>query len=152
MSTTETRLDVPRWLPPVAIGLVLAGLAVSGYLTYEHFTASTTLACPNTGTLNCAKVTSSQQSKLFGIPVAVLGLGYFIAVLAPVLPVAWRSADSRLRMGRLVAAGVGVCFVLYLIYAELFLVNAICVWCTVVHILTFVLFGVIAFGTAVTAR
>jgi uncharacterized membrane protein len=142
----------PRWLPWVSVALVVAGLGVATYLTIEHFTASTTLACPDTGTINCQKVTTSAQSKLVGIPVAVLGLAYFLGMLPLVLPAAWRSDDRRLRMGRLVAAGLGVLFALYLIYAELFVINAICLWCTVVHVLAFALFTVVALGTALTAR
>jgi uncharacterized membrane protein len=34
--------------------------------------------------------------------------------------------------------------VFYLVWAELFRINAICLWCTVVHALTLVLFAVIA--------
>lgn len=145
----------PGWLPLTTMALAAAGLAVSVYLTYEHFTASTTLSCPNTGALNCEKVTSSAQSKLFGAPVAVLGLLYFVLMILAVTPWAWAVTDRRLRglatLVRLGGAGGGVCFVLYLVYAELFIINSICLWCTAVHVLTIALFGVIAVGTALTA-
>jgi len=42
--------------------------------------------------------------------------------------------------GRLALAVSGVCFVLYLLAAELFSIKAICLWCTGVHITTFLLF------------
>jgi uncharacterized membrane protein len=38
--------------------------------------------------------------------------------------------------------------VLYLIYTELFTLNAICLFCTIVHVITFLLFGLIMFGFA----
>ena len=38
---------------------------------------------------------------------------------------------------------VGVLFVFYLVWAELFQIDAICLWCTVVHALTLVLFGLV---------
>jgi uncharacterized membrane protein len=38
-------------------------------------------------------------------------------------------------------AGIG--FVLWLVYAELVLVGAICIWCTVAHVLAFALFVVV---------
>jgi uncharacterized membrane protein len=145
-------MPTPRWLPWVTVALVVAGLGVSVYLTIEHFTASTTLACPDTGTINCQKVTTSAQSKFLGIPVAVLGTAYFLGMLPLVLPAAWRSGDRRLRLVRLGASALGVLFALYLIYAELFVIDAICLWCTVVHVLTFALFTVVALGTALTAR
>jgi uncharacterized membrane protein len=43
---------------------------------------------------------------------------------------------------------VGMVFVLYLIYTELFTLNAICLWCTSVHVITFLLFGLIVFSVA----
>jgi uncharacterized membrane protein len=39
-------------------------------------------------------------------------------------------------------------FVLYLIYTELFTLDAICLWCTTVHVITFLLFGLIVFSAA----
>jgi uncharacterized membrane protein len=47
-----------------------------------------------------------------------------------------------------VASVVGVLFALYLIWAELFRVDAICLWCTVAHLLAFVLMAVVLLGTA----
>jgi uncharacterized membrane protein len=37
---------------------------------------------------------------------------------------------------------------LYLIYAELFMLNAICLCCIAVHVLAPALFAVVGFGTA----
>ncbi|WP_238175057.1 vitamin K epoxide reductase family protein [Kribbella pratensis] len=146
-SSTETAQHPSRtslgWIPWATLVVSVAGLAVAAYLTYEHFTAGTTLACPDTGVVNCAKVTSSQYSKVFGIPVALLGLAFFAGMTALSVPPMWRTSSpwpSRLRL-----AGVltGVVFVCYLIWAELFQINAICLWCTVVHALTLVLFALV---------
>jgi uncharacterized membrane protein len=131
------------WIPWTTLVLSIAGLAVASYLTYEHFTAGTTLACPNTGVVNCAKVTSSQYSKVFGIPVAVLGLAFFVGMTALSLPPMWRTASPWPSRLRLTAVVVGVVFVCYLIWAELFQIDAICLWCTVVHALTLVLFALV---------
>jgi uncharacterized membrane protein len=77
------------WLPWSTLLLAIAGVAVAAYLTYEHFTAGSTLACPDTGAVSCAKVTTSQYSELLGIPVAVLGVGFFVARTALCLPFSW---------------------------------------------------------------
>jgi uncharacterized membrane protein len=139
---------VPRWLAPTTVVLAVAGLAVSAYLTIEHYTASTTLACPETSVVNCQKVTTSAQSAVLGIPVALLGLLFFVAILPACLPPAWRMNQPAVRWGRLLFALVGIGFVVYLVYAELFILNAICLWCTVVHVVTVALFAAIAVGTA----
>jgi uncharacterized membrane protein len=47
-------------------------------------------------------------------------------------------------MVRLVLAVAGVLFVLWLVFAELFVIRAICLWCSVMHVLTFALFVLIA--------
>jgi uncharacterized membrane protein len=48
-----------------------------------------------------------------------------------------------LRWARLGSLIVGVVFVLYLIYTELFILDAICLWCTSIHIITFLLFALV---------
>lgn len=136
------------WLPWATLVVSVAGLAVAAYLTYEHFTAGTTLACPNTGVVNCAKVTSSKYSELAGIPVALLGLGFFAAMTVLSLPPMWRTPSPWPGRLRLAAVLVGVVFVCYLIWAELFQINAICLWCTVVHALTIILFGLVVIRVA----
>ena len=138
----------PAWLVISSLALSVTGLFVAGYLTYEHFTASTTLACSDSGIINCLKVTTSAQSKLFGIPVAVLGVLFFVAMIPLCLPAAWRSPNPLVRRVRLAGVTVGIVFVFYLVYAELFVIDNICLWCTAVHVVTVALFAVVAFGTA----
>jgi uncharacterized membrane protein len=139
---------VPRWLPIASLALVVIGLALSAYLTYEHYTASATLACSDNGVVNCLQVTTSAQSKVFGIPVALLGLVYFVAMLPVCLPAAWRSRSPWLRNGRIAAGIVGIGFVFYLLYSELFTIGKICLYCTGVHVVTVALFAVLLFGQA----
>jgi uncharacterized membrane protein len=143
---------VPGWLPVATVLLAAAGLAVAGYLTIEHYTGSANLACPDTGVINCRKVTTSARSAVFGIPVAPLGLAYFAVMLAGGLPAAWRDGRRAIRYGRLAVAFGGVAFVGYLVYAELFILDAVCLWCTAVHALALAIFAVVAFGTALTAQ
>jgi uncharacterized membrane protein len=136
-----------------AFVLCLGGLVAAGYLTYEHFTGSTTLACSDTGAVNCLKVTTSAYSKVLGVPVALLGLIFFVVMTALCSPQGWVLSQVRPVVGRLriVAAGVGVVSVFYLVWAELFRIDAICLWCTGVHVITVVLFGVLVFASASTS-
>ena len=147
-SRPTSRPHVPTWLPITSLILAVAGLGASIYLTYEHFTQNSTLACAANSVINCAAVTTSAQSKVFGIPVAVLGLVFFVAIIPACLPAAWRINTRWMRWGRIAAVTVGIGFVFYLVSAELFEIRKICEWCTGVHILTIALFGVVLFGTA----
>ena len=137
---------VPAWLPKAALAICALGFLVSIYLTIEAFTGGTTLACPEGETLNCAKVTSSEWSKLFGVPVAPLGLVFFAGMAWLCRPVLFRRPGRRWDRLRLTGVGVGLAMVLYLVWAELFKIQAICLWCTVVHVATFALFVVLLFG------
>jgi len=138
----------PLWFQLTTWILSLGGLGVSIYLTIAHFNTSVTLACPATSTVNCEKVTTSPQSYAFGIPVAVLGLAFYIFLAVVNSPWAWRITWPPLRWARVGSMVVGILFVLYLLYAELFSIGAICLWCTSVHVITFALFVLIVFGAA----
>lgn len=136
----------PAWLVPVSLGLSVVGLLVSAYLTFEHFTANATLACSIGGIVDCAKVTTSPWSTFLGIPVAPLGLAFFVVTLALCLPRVWRRPERWLDGARLAWLTVGLGMVLYLVWAELYKINAICLWCTVVHVATFLLWIAVLFG------
>jgi len=99
--------------------------------------------------VNCTKVTTSPQSYVFGIPVAVLGLAFYVFAVAAMSPWAWRTARREVHLLRMVSLVAGIGFVLYLIYAELFIIGAICLYCTSVHVITFVLFALTASAAAV---
>ena len=158
MATDEYAWDEqpawPRWPWLSGVALSVLGLGVSAYLTYEHYTGSTSLTCPAGsahGIVNCLKVTTSTWSMWYGIPVAVLGLVYFVVMLGLQSPWAWRSSHPALRIGRIVWCVVGLGSALRLIYYELYRIDAICEWCTSVHAITFLIFVATLFGTVSTA-
>ncbi len=129
--------SAPAW---AAFGLAALGTLVSAYLTFEHFTDSETLACSGSGTVNCLKVTTSEWSVVAGVPVAVAGLGFFLAMMLLCAPA--RFAEP-LGLLRLVGAVIGIVAALWLIYVELFKVDAICLWCTGVHVITLLLLAAV---------
>lgn len=106
----------------VAIALALVGVAIAAYLTYVHY-AGIDPVC--TGDGGCEKVQSSQWSQLIGIPVALLGLLGYLAILGALL--LWDGESGRLAV--LTAAWLGLAFSVYLQYRALVTVRAECVWC-----------------------
>lgn len=132
--------DAQSWAARLSLPLALAGLGVSTYLTWEHYSAGTTLSCPDTGVVNCLKVTTSAQSMIAGVPVALLGAIYFVGMSVLCLPRVWRSRRAMVQWLRLGGAVAGIGMVLYLVAVELLVVRAICLWCTAVHVLAFGLF------------
>jgi uncharacterized membrane protein len=141
---------VPRWLWLTTWILSVIGLADSTYLTIAHFTSSSVLACSDKGVINCGLVTTSPESELFGIfPVAVLGLAFYVFLAGVNSPWAWRARWPVIGWARVGSMIVGIVFVLYLVYTELFTLHGvICLYCTYVHIITFGLFGLTMFAAA----
>jgi uncharacterized membrane protein len=138
------------WLRWTTFALALVGLGVSIYLTYAHYTESALAGCTETtGVVNCGKVTTSEQSVVFGIPVAVLGLAFYVFMVAIMSPWAWKARRREVGLVRLASLVVGIGFVLYLIYAELFDIGSICLYCTSVHVITFFLFVLTGLAAAI---
>ena len=102
--------------------LALVGLAIAGYLTWVHYAGLEPVCVGGGG--GCEKVQSSKWAELAGIPVAVLGLGGYAAILATLaLPEdLGRSAAAFLAL-------VGLGFSAWLTYVELAKIDAICQWC-----------------------
>ena len=106
----------------IAAALVaLAGIAVAGYLTWAHFADSPVVCVAGGG---CETVQESDYAEVAGVPVALLGLIAYVVVLALV---AWDSPTARL--GAAMLALVGLLFGMYLLALQLFVIDAICVWC-----------------------
>jgi uncharacterized membrane protein len=123
------------------LALAVIGLGLSAYLTYAHFNSSVVLSCPDHGAINCEKVTTSGQSEIFGhIPVALTGLIYYVGMLALVTPWAWRARNPWIARLRLAGAIGGIGMVGYLVFVEAVQLKAICLYCTGVHAITFLLF------------
>ena len=146
VKAADDRFSVPAWVQWTSLGLSLAGLLVSIYLTIAHYTTTAILDCSAKGFVDCAKVTSSSQSMVFGVfPVAVLGLAFYLFMVAVNSPWGWRLRVPLVWWARIGSAVVGIGFVLYLVYAELIQIRNICLWCTSVHVITFLLFALLVF-------
>ena len=143
MTTTAAQRRTPKWVLASCFALSVAAVGISSYLTFIHYAEPTALACPDTGVVNCTLVTTSSWSMLLGVPVAVLGLVWALAMAALTTPWAWRADAAWVDRTRLALAGAAAAMVVYLVYVELFRIGAICLWCTAVHVIVVSLFGVV---------
>ena len=107
--------------------LAAAGAAIAGYLLYVRSTGGT-LACVIGG---CDTVQHSSYSDFFGVPVAALGLVGFLSLLGAALA---RGEVARLTQATLALAGFF--FGVYLLYVQVFVIDAICQWCVASDLLT----------------
>jgi uncharacterized membrane protein len=102
--------------------LTVLGVALASYLTYVHYSGLKPVC---TAGNTCLKVQSSQYSKIAGVPVALIGLLGYIAILGSLL--IRESETSRLATMAFTLAGFG--FSAYLTYRELFSLHAVCEEC-----------------------
>jgi len=98
----------------------LIGGAIAAYLTYVHY-SHTVPICVSGG---CETVQKSKYAELDGVPVALLGLIAYVALIATtvirgIVPV----------FASVLIAFVGVAFSGYLLWAQLGPIGAICQWC-----------------------
>lgn len=106
----------------VSLALVLAGIGISGYLTYTHYEGIDP-ACVG-GSSGCHIVQTSKYAELAGVPVALIGLIGYVVI--------GTSLFARGEMGRTITLGLalgGAAFTVYLTYLELFVIEAVCKWC-----------------------
>jgi uncharacterized membrane protein len=80
----------------------------------------------------------------------LLGLIFFAAMIVLQSRPAWAVHSPAVRLGRLVWSLIGVGTAVWLVYAELYKLDAVCLWCTAVHVVSFLLFALTAFATAAT--
>jgi len=113
-----------------ALFFVLLGLVATTAAAYVHYQLATTPGyesfCDVNATFSCAQAYQSAYGRLAGAPVSVLGAGYFVALLA--LMALGRRLDA-LASYLLVAAIVGLGFVLYLAWATIFVLGTLCLLC-----------------------
>lgn len=122
MSIRRARTAAARRVRIAMIVLATMGLGLAVYLTYVHY-SGTPPAC--TAGESCLKVQTSVYSELAGVPVALIGLIGYVAILGSLL--APESERSRFATAGLTLGGFG--FSAYLTYRELFSIHAICEWC-----------------------
>ena len=113
----------PGW---ILVVLDVIGLLVAGYLSVVELGGGV----PSCGPLHgCETVATSEYSRIAGIPVAVFGVALSLILLT--LALAWIRTDNPLLLD--VHCGlslIGVIFEVYFLSLQVFVIHAVCVWCT----------------------
>ncbi|HZV75177.1 MAG TPA: vitamin K epoxide reductase family protein [Conexibacter sp.] len=110
-----------RTLHRAMIVLTLVGIGIASYLTYVHYKGLSPICAVGHG---CEKVQASRYAKVGGVPVPLIGLIGYVAILV--------SLFVRGELARLATAVMtigGFAFSVYLTSLELFQIHAICQWC-----------------------
>lgn len=125
--------------------LIVVGLCISAYLSYLKASKADAV-CVESGPFDCNLVLNSQYSELAGIPIAWLGFAVYLVI--GILTLLQERVGILREYGDLLIFGIGLfawLFSMWLVYAQFFLLEALCPWC-LGHELNFtILFGSIAF-------
>lgn len=141
----------------VLIAMSAIGFIASAYVLIDFYALHLNIVCPSGSIwgirLDCGAVLGSPYSSVFGVPLELLASLYFMINMALVYVIAFGSERIfRFSLQALfVWRFIGVAIVPYLVFVELFLLHAICIYCTLMHfaILTdFVIISyILFFGT-----
>ncbi len=117
--------------------LAFMGILDAAYLVYEHY-AMIIPPCPtNPGLLiDCGAVLASKFSVILGVPLALFGLIHYLLLIS------WLVLYKR-KFGRVLAllqATAGAIFSLYLVYLQLVVIRAICIYCMASAVISLTIF------------
>lgn len=118
----------------------ILGALVAGYLTYIYLFDANVLC---TGVGGCDAVKASRYSYVMGIPVAVIGLIGYLAILAGVL--LEKVSPQAEQYGPVLVFGmslVGLLYSIYLTYLELAVIKAVCPYCVASAVIMLVVFAI----------
>jgi uncharacterized membrane protein len=110
----------------ILAALDVAGLAIALYLSVVELGGGVPVCGPIHG---CEEVARSEYSRIAGVPVAVFGVGLSLVLLS--LAIAWWRTDvSGLLLAHYGLSLAGVLFEAYFLYLQVFVIGAVCIWCT----------------------
>jgi uncharacterized membrane protein len=110
-----------RTLRYAVAAVAVVGAAVSSYLTYVHYHPAALVCTRGRG---CETVQQSHYAVLLGVPIALLGVIVWIAVLALV---AWDTELARSLVAAIAVSALG--FAVYLVILQVSVIHAVCTWC-----------------------
>ncbi|MFA7654091.1 MAG: vitamin K epoxide reductase family protein [Candidatus Magasanikbacteria bacterium] len=114
---------------PIAIIIIgLLGFLDSGYLTYKHY-AHEILPCPIVESVNtCQVVATSIYSNILGIPLALIGLGFYTVIILIGLLALKEKYQFMLNFVPLLSV-LSWLFSVRLTYLQFFVINSVCYYC-----------------------
>ena len=119
----------------VVLASAIVGFTVSLWGYYSYSRGSETPMCRPGGKVDCLAVYSVPQAWILGFHLSSIAPYYYglTLVLALISTITWW--EPALRVLAVTQWG-GLLMVPYLVYLELFIARAICIYCTIMHVST----------------
>ena len=116
--------SIPKWIIWTLLIISLVGFFDATYLTIEHYAN----AIPPCSIGSCETVLTSQYSTVAGIPVALFGAGYYLAAFLGTAIYIDSKKKIFFNLVRILVS-IGFLATLGLVYLQLFVIHAICLYC-----------------------
>jgi uncharacterized membrane protein len=136
---SAVRASGVRKIPlPVYAMLILTtvGIADAAYVAHANYTG-TQLWCPIIA--GCNAVINSPYSRVFGMPMSYFGFIYYLFMFGLAARLAYEPAANSVRFRALLYAALGAISSAYFIYLQIGLIAAICSYCLISAITSFLL-------------
>lgn len=124
--------------------LSLVNVGVSGYLLkLEHkYANSTETFCDFSDKFSCSTVAASKYSELLGQPVALWGIiAYIVMALVAYNFSKAKKISTKVWQAWMLFILGSLAFSLYLTYAELFIIQSICIFCVTQQVVILLIAG-----------
>ncbi len=131
--------------------LAVAGMYLGAYLTQRHYQLQNneetehTFVCSLSSSFNCDLVNSSPYAELFGVPVALWGIFFYLFMFTLAFFLLWKKEEQHKSL--IIAAVVlhlsavwGALFSIYLFYVAKFIIGALCPYCIMMYAVNLGLF------------
>lgn len=142
---------IPKWIIAAFFITALIGFADAAFLTIEHYRG---VVPPCSIISGCEKVTTSVYSEIFGIPLALFGAIYYFTLLVLIIAYFDIKKGIILKIASLITP-IGFLASLYFVYLQLFVIQAVCLYCMIsaaASVILFILGIMIWHATGLTKR
>jgi|SRR3989344_859028 len=120
------------------MALSLGGIIDTSYLLYQHYKKKP-LVCPMDH--DCSVVTESKWSKVFFVRNEILGLSFYLVILASlILSIILPNFSSKIYLFIFIFSFVGVVFSLFLVYLQIYKIRDYCFYCLISAFITLLCF------------
>lgn len=117
----------PKTLAIIILALAFIGFLDATYLTVQHYLGAIP---PCVLTEGCAAVLTSEWSKVFGLPVALLGAVYYLTLLLLAI-VYLKTGREKILFGAAVTTFLGIIASIWLVILQFFIIKEICFYCMI---------------------
>jgi uncharacterized membrane protein len=138
--SSELKMRVSRTKFVILIAMSVIGLLAASEVLFSYYLFKQSLPFCTVGNvggiaLDCNRVLGSSYSQIFGIPLELFAVAYFVINLVLVYLVTF-GGDRVFGKALTTLFGwrfVGLMIVPYLVFVEFIVLKAVCVYCTIMH-------------------